>query len=91
MRTDYKNYIHWLIKQRQFAESELEIVRAILIPIYIALLSMKEVFFKKKTPDLGTVLIVIMIIVIISVYILWTDKENLDFWNDWIEIVHSVM
>ncbi len=91
MRTDYKNYIHWLIKQRQLAESELETVKAILIPIYIALLSMKEIFFKRKTPDLGTVLILIIVIAIISACILWKEKENLDFWNDWIEIVHSVM
>ena len=59
MRTDYKNYMHWLIMQRQFAERELEIVKAILIPIYIALLSMKEIFFLNKTPDLGTTLIFI--------------------------------
>ena len=91
MRTDYKNYMHWLIEQRRFAERELETVKAILIPIYIALLSMKEVFFKENTLDLGTLLILSVVIVIASAYILVKEKENLDFWNDWIDIVNSVM
>lgn len=90
MRTDYKNYIHWLIMQKQLAERELEIVKAILIPIYIALLSMKEIFFLNKTPDLGTTLTFIVIILFASCYILWIENENLDFWNDWIEIAHSI-
>ncbi len=90
MRTDYKNYIHWLIMQKQLAERELEIVKAILIPIYIALLSMKEIFFLNKTPDLGTTLTFIIIILFVSCYILWIENENLDFWNDWIEIAHSI-
>lgn len=91
MGTDYKNYLHWLIMQRQFAERELEIVKAILIPIYIALLSVNEIFSPKKTSGLSTVLILSVVIVIISAYILWIEKKNLNFWNNWIEIVHSVM
>ena len=90
IKTDYKNFLHWLIMQKRLAESDLETVKAILIPIYIALLSMKEVFLKEKTLDLVTVLILIIVIAIISVCILYKEKENLDFWNDWIEIVYSV-
>ncbi len=90
MRTDYKNYMHWLIMQRQLAERELETVKAVLIPIYIALLSMKEIFFVNITPDLGTTLTFIIIILLGSFYILWIENENLNFWNDWIEIAHSI-
>lgn len=91
IRTDYKNYMHWLIEQRRFAESQLETVKAILIPIYIAFLSIKEVFFKEKTVDLGTVLILCVAIAITSAYVLVKEKENLDFWNDWIDIINNVM
>lgn len=91
IRTDYNKYLHWLIQQRRHAESELEIVKAILIPGYIALLSMKEIFFKEKTPELATVLVLIIIVMIISACILYKEKETLDFWNDWIKIVYSVI
>lgn len=91
MKIDYKNYMHWLIEQKQSADIELETVKAILIPIYIALLSMKEVFFFNRTPDLGAILIFIIVVIIFSVYILWKEKEILDFWNDLIKIVNSVI
>ena len=91
IRTDCKNYLHWLINQKRLAESDLETVKAILIPIYIALLSMKDVFFNGKAFDFVTALILIIAIAIISLCILYKEKEALDFWNDWIEIVYSVI
>lgn len=91
MRIDYKNYMHWLIDQNRLADIELETVKAILIPIYIALLSMKEVLAIEGTSSLGAMIILIIVIVSISAYILCIDKEDLNFWNDWIAIVNSVM
>lgn len=91
MRKDYKNYIHWLIDKRRLAESELEIVKAILIPIYIAFLSMEEFFDSEEVSSLWGMLMPIMAIAIISACILYVEKENLDFWNDWIAIINSGM
>lgn len=88
MRTDYKNYLHWLVENKRFAEGELETVKAILIPIYIALLSVKEILSLENT---GAMLVSVMVVTVISAYKLWKDRENLDFWNDLIVIVNSVM
>lgn len=91
MKIDYKNYMHWLIDQNRLADIELETVKAILIPVYIALLSMKDFLAIEGSSSLGTMIIFIIVIVGISVYILCIEKENLDFWKDWIVIVNSVM
>ena len=42
------NFLHWLEQQMRYAKWELEAVKIILIPIYIALLSIDDVFTKNN-------------------------------------------
>lgn len=91
METDHKNYLHWLIEQRRYAEIKIETAKAVLIPFYIVFLSMIDIFFKGQSLDWINILIFIIVIAFISVRILCNYIEILNFWNDWIEIVCSVM
>lgn len=88
-RVDNKNFMHWLIMQKRLAENELEAVKAILIPIYIALLTIKEILPFEGNFTWDKILILIISIIILSVVILYINKEKVDFWEDWIKIVKN--
>ena len=82
---NYDDMLHWLYRRRRDAECILEATKAILIPIYIALLGIKEI----SGLDLNIIeyLCMIVVVVIASIVALDEAKEKVDFYEDFIEIV----
>ena len=77
---NYEDMLHWLYRRRRDAESYLEATKAILIPIYNALLGIKE--FVGQNVNSFIYLCMIVLIVIASTVVLHEAEEKVDFYKD---------
>lgn len=86
---NYADMLHWLEGKRNNAKTQLEMTKSILIPIYIALLTIYEIFLKPYTDVLMKrifVLIAIIMVIIIAVSVLTNDIKTINFYDDFIKI-----
>ena len=81
-----KNIMHWMIEQERLEHTHLNILSTVLIPIYIALLSLLEYFGVK---NLFGLISFIIVIAPVSYAILYLQTCKVEFWNDVIEIVKN--
>ena len=97
---NYEDMLHWLYEKRRKAESLLEAIKAILIPVYIAYLSIAMSIFPissgEEAGSIGTganasgriwlLIILILLIVMISAIVLRDAKRKENFFIDFIRI-----
>lgn len=80
------DFLRYLILKRRDAELYLEVVKIILIPIYIAMMGLKDVFNIK---DIWTALIMLIPIAIASCYVIYSSTQKVEFFKDLIEVVEA--
>ena len=86
---NYDDMVHWLIGHRNYAKQRLEAVKAVLIPIYITLISLYKVLWGKENDPMITVLIPLFITVFASAYILADATVKVNFFDDFIKIAQK--
>ena len=91
---NYGDFIHWLNGQLRVEEIFLEAIKCIMIPVYIALLSISEAIVSEinaryNMPAWKGIVILSIIIVIFSIIILYDSIEKVNFWKDYIKIVEG--
>lgn len=89
---NYKDFLHWLYGKRYNAQEDLEIIKLILIPLYIALFSIIDIFFTAEmTENAKTISIIsIMCVVgIISMCYFGSRNRKVVFYEDYIKIVEN--
>lgn len=87
--TYFENMLHWLYEKQRDAKLMLDAIKAILIPIYIALVAIIPESYKATEKAVllkWDVFVWCIIITIISVKVLCNYSQRLDFINDLIEI-----
>ena len=100
----YEDMLHWLYRERRREERFLEAVKAILIPVYIALLGIMD-FIVPVSSGIGEMgsletelsnsgniwcfIIFIITIVIASTKVLAESKKKVDFYADFISIAEE--
>ncbi len=94
----YDDMVHWLYKQKRYAENYLDAIKAILIPLYIAIIGIKEFFestdsekFEKipHNQKIGLFIFAIFFIIFLSTKILWSAQEKVQFFEDFICIAEE--
>ena len=88
----YNDFLHWLYGKRNEEIKNLEIVKAVLIPVYIALITLFDTLlgnFLSSNPITNSFLLIflLIVIVIVSTCILYKSIEKKHFFDDFIEIV----
>lgn len=100
---NYEDMLHWLYEKRRKAESYLEAIKAILIPVYIAYLGMvMSIFPISSGEEAGNIstgantsgriwllIILILLIVMISAIVLREAKRKENFFVDFICIAEE--
>jgi hypothetical protein len=83
---NYEDFIRWLISEKKDAESLLEMEKVIIIPIYIAMLGMKELF---PIENMLSAIGIMMMIVIFSSGIIYKESKKVEFYKDFIEVAKA--
>lgn len=83
--------IHWLYYKRNSEQQILEAVKIVLIPVYIMLISLSELFIDSiyKEYCLSALGALIILIIICSACILYDEMDKVNFYNDFIKIAES--
>lgn len=87
---NYDDMVHWLIDERNFAKQYLESIKAILIPIYIALIGVYSLFLNEGDNPLCALILIMLLIVAVSVYFLHDATEKVAFFEDCIQIANEI-
>lgn len=90
---NYSDMIHWLIRKRNIEKTYLDSVKAILIPIYIALIQIYEIFIDNsisRNARLPVVISIIVVVIVFSMIILNGVIEKVNFYDDFIEIAKKM-
>lgn len=82
---NYEDFLRWLERQKKEAQHYLDAVKAVLIPIYVSLISLYKVF-SGETDSLAFLIFVMAFIAFFSVCILENATEKVEFFDDFIEI-----
>lgn len=80
---DIENYKHWLIKQQCYYEERLELIKIILIPLYIFGLT---VLVEKETNN-AQILYATIIVETIMCILVMRDTKKSSFYKNYIEIL----
>ena len=83
---NYDDMLHWLIGKRNYAKQHLEAIKAILIPIYVALIGVYDVFLKKEENSLWELIILLLCIIAISVFVLFEAIDKVDFFDELVKM-----
>lgn len=92
---NYDDLLHWLIGKRNAEKIYLDSVKAILIPIYIALITLYDVFVDdfiiiSHGAKILTILIIIFLVICCSLSILGKATETVNFYDDFIKIAEEM-
>ena len=87
---NYDDLFHWLILGRNQEKHNLEAVKIVAIPIYVALATAYDIFSMASIYKLFLFGVIIIIVVIISAIILYNAMEKLEFYEDFIEIAEEL-
>lgn len=85
---NYEDLLHWLMGKKNEAQQYLDAVKAILIPIYVSLISLYKVF-GKNTDSLVDLIVMMLVIVFFSVIILDSAIEKVEFYDDFIKVARN--
>ena len=85
---NYKDFMHWLRLQLRQAENKGEGIKNILIPIYIAIAPILELFYPEVNEriELYVLFLIYIIITCFSAYMLKKMSNEIAFWKDYIEL-----
>lgn len=83
--SNYKDFLHWLYKQKKISKTIVECLKISTIPMYIFLIQ----YLSIDSGDIFTIIIALMIILLAFMFLLWNGYENLEFYNDFIEIAEK--
>lgn len=90
-----KDFLHWVYQNRQRTQIEIDVVKTILIPIYIALLAGVNLLMPDLELEVGNInleiVIVSAVVVFMSTYILYNSYEKVCFYNDFIKIIEEYL
>lgn len=83
--------MHWTERNLRRSENYVEAVKCILIPIYITLASLAEIFLQSIDSSIRLYFIVIFLAIIAgsSGYGLNRKIEEINFWKDYIKIAQT--
>ena len=81
---NYEDFIHWLNNQLRFSKEMLDLIRGVLVPIYITLIS---IGIEKK--DMALIICLMLLVTSFSGYEYKTWKQKADFWEDYINIAKA--
>lgn len=83
--------IHWLYGRKHFEEIFLAGIKTILIPIYITLFSLSDVFGVRNGEEfkLISLILVLIMIVFFSLNLLYNAMNRVNFFNDFILIAEK--
>lgn len=85
---NYNDFLHWLYQQKRNAEIFLDSVKTILIPLYVAMISVSNLFPEGEAGE-TSILIAIFIVALFSAIYLSKAEEKVQFYNDFIEIAEE--
>lgn len=83
---NYEDFIHWMYEERNKAETELEIIKLVLVPIYIALIA-PFCGNMSLNEEVITFAGIVIIIEIIAMLVLIAAKKKMNFYNDITELI----
>lgn len=88
---NYDDFLHWTERNLRRSENYVEAVKCILIPIYITLASLAEIFLQSIDSSIRLYFIVIFLAIIAgsSGYGLNRKIEEINFWKDYIKIAQT--
>lgn len=87
---NYDDMVHWLIWKRNVAKQQLEAVKVISIPIYMALIGVFSTFLNKEFHPMLELLIILIIIIAFCVFILLRAMDRVEFFDDFIKIAKGI-
>lgn len=88
---NYDDMCKWLNNVKNSAESDLEVIKSVLIPVYIALFSMYELFMTDiVTNKLDVMIVTLVIAVFASTVILYNAINKVQFYKDFIDVVVKI-
>lgn len=78
---------HWLYGKKRDAETYVETIKVILIPIYLTMISVLA--SEEKPVSYNAIIGICFIVVMISTIILYESIEKKNFFEDFVEIIES--
>ena len=85
-----EDLLHYLYKNRMFMKIYYDIIKILLIPIYIAMLEILECICPDKNVLFVLMILVMIVIVIFSTGIIIDANQRINFYNDYISVLESV-
>lgn len=82
--SNYNDLVHWLVGEERRAEKLLEIVKAVLIPIYLMYAEAYTTFCKDAS--IVTFVIILFVIIFISGAVLARTLTEVNFYKDFLEV-----
>lgn len=88
---NFVDFIHWLCEHRNRAKGYLNAIYTIVIPVYIALISIFDFILEGETllVRTGTIMSMILVIVIVSAKLVRSTMTEINFYEDFIEVVEK--
>lgn len=88
-----RDLLHWLYRKRNDAKVFLAVIQSVLVPLYIAMISLGNFLPEEGEVSPGMRFLMLMgILIIITIPALnyiWDESERVDFYNDFIEIAEK--
>ena len=82
------DFIHWLMREKNNEEEYLEAIKIILIPMYIAILSMYEIFWTgSEAGKFFFMAITMFVVIIVATGLLTSAMDDVKFYEDVLRIV----
>ncbi len=103
---NYNDMIHWIVKKQRISQYILTILKAIVIPIYIAIFSLSDtlganeiyeeflIYYGMQAAHMArtmTYLLIVVLISIIAITLLDNELLKVDFYKDLIDIANKIM
>lgn len=84
-----EDILHFLNKSRYFAIIYYDLIKIVLVPVYVAMLALMEHFYPYKTGFFMALIFIMAIIVIISTGVIIDANQKINFYNDYIHILED--
>lgn len=88
---NYKDMLHWLYMRKKEEETQLESIKCILIPLYMALFSVYMAFdFPNMISKIIFICIITIPIIWISCAALYDSMQKVQFYDDFVKIIEKI-
>lgn len=84
---NYQDFMHWACMKQRNSQKLLEGAKCVIIPIYIAIISIFQSFIPSDSPI--PLVIFSLSIACVSIGILVAARNRVNFWTDYIEIIKA--